>query len=192
MTSTQARARAPGAGRREMALVLGLAVVAAAVLVLAAGRTWTVVVWTPPGLPRTDQAMAGRVLAPGAFAFGLAGLAGCVGVLATRGWARRAVGAVVALCGVGAAVSSALASGAAAATRELPAAVARPADVAVQVTAWPWIALAAAVLLALAGAYAAARCARWPGMGARYDAPKQREAEPDMWRALDRGDDPTV
>lgn len=179
------------AGRREMAVVLGLAVVAAAVLVLAAGRTWAVVVWAPPGLPRTDQALVGRVLAPGAFAFGLAGLAGGVGLLATRGWARRAVAAVVGLCGLGAAVSAALATRAAAASRELPAAAAAE-DVAVHGTAWPWVGLGAGALLALAGAYAAARCARWPGMGARYDAPKQREAEPDMWRALDRGDDPTV
>ncbi|MQA76862.1 MAG: MFS transporter [Streptosporangiales bacterium] len=186
------RVETGGAGRREMAVVLGVAVLAAAVLVLAAGRTWSVVVWAPPGLPRTDQALVGRVLAPGAFAFGLAGLAGAVGVLATRGWARRVVGAVVALCGLGAVMSSALATGAAAATRELPAASARSADIAVQVTAWPWIALAAGAVLTLAGAVTVVRCARWPGMGARYDAPKQREAEPDMWRALDRGDDPTV
>ena len=66
------------------------------------------------------------------------------------------------------------------------------------VTSWPWVALAAALLLVVAalGGWAGSR--RWRGLGARYDSPGaeaagargQRVASD--WDALDAGEDPTV
>lgn len=177
--------------RREAVAVLGAAVLAAGCLVLAAGRTWAVAVQTAPGLPRAEQALPGRALAPAVFALGLAGLAGALGVLATRGWGRRLAGVLVACCGAGSAVSAGLAANPSTVLEALPAAFGT-AGVRVQVTAWPVAAVVAGVLVAACGVVVVWRGTRWPGMGAKYDAPRQRDAEPDMWRAFDRGDDPTV
>ena len=59
-------------------------------------------------------------------------------------------------------------------------------------------------LLALAGAFTLVRGPSWPGMGARYDTGSKGGPKParpsapgpstpiDQWRALDRGEDPTL
>jgi uncharacterized membrane protein (TIGR02234 family) len=80
------------------------------------------------------------------------------------------------------------------------------------IAGWPALALVAGVLGVLAGLLIVLRGRRWPGMGRRYertrtagqpaagpDAPA-RPARPETdedrhqaaWKALDRGDDPTV
>lgn len=177
-----------------MLVVLGLAVLAAALLLFATGRTWLTVRLTAPGLPAVVREGTGRTVAPGSFAFALAGLAGSFGVLATRRVLRVVVAVIVAACGIGGAVTAWL--GAHAATGLLgPSERVRGSVMHVEHTAWPWVAVAAAVVLAACGVVAAVRGRSWPGMGAKYDAPRQarrREAEPDMWRALDRGEDPTA
>lgn len=177
-----------------MLVVLGLAVLAAAVLLFASGRTWLTVRLSAPGLPMVVREGTGRTLAPGSFAFALAGLAGAFGVLATRRMLRVVVAAIVAVCGAGAAVTAWFGARAAAGllgpTERLLGSVLH-----VQHAAWPWVAVGAGVVLAGCGVLAAVRGRSWPGMGAKYEAPRRssrRESEPDMWRALDRGDDPTA
>jgi uncharacterized membrane protein (TIGR02234 family) len=67
-------------------------------------------------------------------------------------------------------------------------------------TAWGWIAMLGSVLFALAGVMALLRGPSWPGMGARYETPAAPTAAAtsaddsalEQWRALDRGEDPTV
>lgn len=183
-----------GSRRREMLVVLGLAVLAAALLLFASGRTWLSVRLTAPGLPAVVRDGTGRTVAPGSFAFALAGLAGSFGVLATRRVARTVVAVVVAVCGAGGAVTAWLGARGAGdllgPTERLLGSVLH-----VHHTAWPWVAVGAGVVLAACGVVAAVRGGRWPGMGAKYDAPRgapRRATEPDMWRALDRGDDPTA
>ena len=67
---------------------------------------------------------------------------------------------------------------------------------------WRWVAVAVGVVGAGVGAWALTRSAAWPVMGSRYEAPvpaagprprpdADEAAETDMWRAMDRGDDPT-
>ncbi|HEX6447293.1 MAG TPA: Trp biosynthesis-associated membrane protein [Streptosporangiales bacterium] len=192
-TTAQGAAAGPGR-RREMLVVLGVAVLAAALLLFASGRTWLSVRVTAPGLPTVVRDGTGRTLAPGSFAFALAGLAGSFGVLATRRAARLVVAVVVAVCGAGGAVTAWLGAHAAAdligSTERLLGSVLH-----VRHTAWPWVAVGAGVVLAACGVVAAVRGRTWPGMGAKYDAPRDAErrgSEPDMWRALDRGDDPTA
>jgi uncharacterized membrane protein (TIGR02234 family) len=177
-----------------MLVVLGLAVLAAALMLFASGRTWLTVRLTAPGLPAVVRDGTGRTLAPGSFAFALAGLAGSFGVLATRRVLRVVVAVVVAVCGAGGAVTAWFGAHAAAGllgpTERLLGSVLH-----VQHTAWPWVAVGAGAVLAACGVVAAVRGRGWPGMGAKYDAPRgapRRASEPDMWRALDRGDDPTA
>jgi uncharacterized membrane protein (TIGR02234 family) len=177
-----------------MLVVLGLAVLAAALLLFASGRTWLSVRVTAPGLPAVVRDGTGRTVAPASFAFALAGLAGSFGVLATRRVPRVVVAVIVAVCGAGGAVTAWL--GARSAIDLLgPTERLLGSDLHVRHTAWPWVAVGAGVVLAACGVVAAVRGRSWPGMGAKYDAPRgarRRESEPDMWRALDRGDDPTA
>lgn len=178
---------------REFAVAAVVAAAGAGVLLLACGQTWASVSSTLAGIPDTSQVVDGRTLAPGAFAFGLAGLAGIVGLVATRGWLRRVVAVVVACCGAGAAVLAWLATGDGAVRQALPGA-GPPGPVAVEHTAWPWVAVAGGVLVLVFGIVATVRGPRWPGMGRKYDAPRRpaADSETDMWRALDHGEDPTT
>ncbi|HET7305259.1 MAG TPA: Trp biosynthesis-associated membrane protein [Segeticoccus sp.] len=65
-------------------------------------------------------------------------------------------------------------------------------------TVWPWLALAACVLLALGGVATLAAGRRWSGLSSSYDAPAggagapaRRRVESD-WDRLSRGEDPTA
>ena len=66
------------------------------------------------------------------------------------------------------------------------------ADQAVTRTAWPFVALAGAALIALVGLAVALTTRRWPAATSKYDADA---AKPDTnagaWDALSEGDDPT-
>lgn len=62
-------------------------------------------------------------------------------------------------------------------------------------TGWYWTTGVAALLTLGALLVAAVRSPGWPAMGSRYDAPSARrpnDTDEDLWRALDRGDDPTA
>lgn len=64
----------------------------------------------------------------------------------------------------------------------------------VRLTEWYWVALGAAAVSAVAGLVAVRRCAAWPTLSSRYDAPYGAADEVgglELWRALDRGEDPT-
>ncbi|MEP9380887.1 Trp biosynthesis-associated membrane protein [Nocardioides sp. KR10-350] len=129
------------------------------------------------------QATGVALDAPGVTALGLVALAAWGVALVTRGWVRRGVLVLAGLAAVGA-VPVAL--------------VGRPDG---DPTAWPWIALAAAVVAA-AAAVAGVRLARgWPEMGRRYDAPTsgpateaplEEQSSLDLWKSIGEGRDPTA
>lgn len=174
-------------------MLLATGVLGAGAALLASGQTWITATTTARGLPSTTQSLIGEQLAPAAFACGLACLAGIAGLLATRGVIRRLVAVVVTGCGVGAVVSVLSGLGSDAALHQVTGA-SGAGGVLLQSTAWPWVACAGAALATVFGVVAFVRAPRWPGMGRRYDAPRQAASDPetDMWRALDRGDDPTA
>lgn len=61
-------------------------------------------------------------------------------------------------------------------------------------TGWAWIGIAAAVLGVLTWGVATVLVRHWPEMGSRYDAPRPAPAaasEPDLWKVMDEGRDPT-
>nr|WP_225447458.1 TIGR02234 family membrane protein [Streptacidiphilus sp. PB12-B1b] len=207
MPPTAADAR-PAPDRRSLALMLLFAVVGAAVVLLAAGRTWA----------RGEVAFQSSVLHVSATgsqttglpsALALVALASAVAVFAVRGNARRLVGGLLALAGaavVAACVGAA--TGSAALDRRAAAAVGLSTATAGHVThaAWPWAGAAGGVLLLLAGLLVIARGRDWPGMSSRYEAPERRRVgagtaaaanrpdhtPADLWKALDRGEDPTA
>lgn len=172
------------APRRELLVAIGLILLGSALALLASTQQWVSVA----GLVEVTGTR-GRQLSPAAFALGLVGLAGLVAVLATRSLGRRIVGALVVLAGVGLVWASIVGPSSDVGWT----AYGTPTDDPVA-TAWPWVSVAGGVLVLLGGLLTVLRGGRWPGMSSRYERPsgQARSGEDDTWRALDRGEDPTV
>ncbi|MGP3685364.1 TIGR02234 family membrane protein [Streptomyces sp. IBSNAI002] len=189
--------------RRSVAVALLLGTLGSTVVLLASGRVWA----------RGTAAIGGDSLAltadgravtglPAALA--IVGLAALVAVFAVRGKSRLLVSGLLALSGLGAALSALLAADG---RRALDAEAARTtADTAAHVagltqTAWPSVTAAGAALILAAGLLALWFGRSWPAMGGRYErdgSPRTRKravVDPDrpedLWKALDRGEDPT-
>ncbi|MEC3980043.1 Trp biosynthesis-associated membrane protein [Amycolatopsis sp. H20-H5] len=114
-------------------------------------------------------------------------LAGIAGLIATGGWPRRVLGAVLALAGVAAVwtgVDGARISGFA---DGLPV---------TQLLLSRGLAVLGGILLAVGGLAAVKGAGRMPKLGARYSAPGAKRAarDPDteLWEALSEGEDPTT
>jgi uncharacterized membrane protein (TIGR02234 family) len=190
--------------RRESAAALLLDLLGAGLALLVSTRTWQSVVIERPGLVPVHLGVHGRAVDGSVTALAVAALASVVAVLATRGVLRRAVGALVLLVGAAtvwrslhalSAISTARARSLAAQHHAVASATAHAR---VHVTpAWPWTSALAGLLIVLAGSLVALRGHRWQAMSARYEAPAAEDertrarADLSMWKALDRGEDPT-
>ncbi|QYC40742.1 Tryptophan-associated transmembrane protein [Nonomuraea coxensis DSM 45129] len=183
------RPRAASRGR-ELWAWLAVTVLGCLLVLLAAGRTWVSVAQAGAETPTGGD--LGPVLTPVA----LAGLAGVVAVLATKGAGRRVVGGLLALCGAGAGAGTWTALDGSAVTDWLAARNTLRGATGLTwhfVTLWPVVAGAGALLLAAGGVLAVVRGGRWAGMSARYErrGPVPADGDKALWDALDRGDDPT-
>ncbi|MFL6129777.1 MAG: Trp biosynthesis-associated membrane protein [Mycobacteriales bacterium] len=198
---------------RVLVVVLVVALACAAgggLALLGAGRPWLrLTARRRPPFSDVMLELTGRDLEPLVAALGLVGLAGVVGLLATRRWGRLAVGAVLAAAGLAVAVGSVprVAAPGAGRARELLVDSGRAggvaADAAVTATAvplWPLVAGLGGLLLVAGGVAVVLRGRRWPTMSARYEKPARSEAarseaarsEVKLWDALDSGQDPTA
>ena len=159
-------------------------------ILVAGGREWARVAY-----PDRPRAVTGATLAGSLTVWGLVALAGVVAVAATRRLGRIPVGGALLASGVTVAALSVDAIRDVhvrvledAVIRRIPAS-----PTAVELTTWPYVAVAAGVLLALTGLLVAVRGPRWAGLSTRYDAPADRPAtDADLWSAMDRGEDPTA
>jgi uncharacterized membrane protein (TIGR02234 family) len=183
--------------------LLGVAVVGLLIAALAlwgASRgTWLTATWDVPVRGRVVVTATGADTEPVLVPWALLALAAIGGLLATSGWGRRAVGAVVGIAGLWALLRS-LSGLAAPAPDALPVA-AQQAGRAVGVQAsvvWPLLGGVGGLLLIGVGLLVALRGAAMPRLGARYDAPgaparrREDDEERSLWEALDAGDDPTA
>ncbi|HKS48753.1 MAG TPA: Trp biosynthesis-associated membrane protein [Amycolatopsis sp.] len=117
----------------------------------------------------------------------LLALAGVAGMIATGGWPRRALGAVLAIAGLAAcwvAVDGMRWSG-------------YPAGAPLaQILAGRGLAAFGGILVTVGGLLAVKRAANMPRLGARYSAPSvkktARDSDAELWEALSEGDDPTT
>ncbi|MFH9015824.1 TIGR02234 family membrane protein [Streptomyces sp. NPDC017943] len=193
------------AGRLSLAVALLGGALGAAVALLATRQQWSEGTATVAGGAFPLTARGSDVTGVPA-ALAIVGLAALVAVFAVRRAGRLVVAALLALSGAGIVVaallgasdSSALDEQAAQATGDTSASVG-----ALSHTAWPYIAAAGGVLILLAGLLALRYGRLWPGMSGRYERgagrPQPRRAAPaadperpeDLWKALDRGEDPT-
>ncbi|WP_328741915.1 TIGR02234 family membrane protein [Streptomyces caniferus] len=200
------QARPASRAKRSLALALPAGAVGAALALLASGRTWAegTAVLAQGELPRSVTG-ADVTGVPGALA--VVGLAALVAVFAVRRAGRIAVAGLLALSGVGIVVAAVLGNSDTSALREKAATAVglTGADVHhVTHTGWPWVAAAGGLLLLLAGLLALAQGRHWPAMSGRYErtpggarGPRRAPAAPDLdrpeeiWKSLDRGEDPT-
>ncbi|HEV7657455.1 MAG TPA: Trp biosynthesis-associated membrane protein [Mycobacteriales bacterium] len=195
-----------GMGARELGAVVGACALGGGMVLFSVGPTWLrVSAQRRPPLADVTLSLSGRTLEPLVAGLGIVGLAGVVGLLATRRWGRLVVAAIVAASGIGVVVT-ALTRLAAPGQAELADLLQESdrgaglaADPAISATAspgWPLLAAAGGLLLALGGLAALARSRHWPTMSARYDTPAARAQRPRtdaaVWDALSRGDDPTT
>lgn len=189
--------------RRELSLVVLLALLGGILAWAAAGRPWATA--TVGQAPNTLKVSAsGNDLSAGVTALGLTALAGGLALFATQRLARRLVGVLLIAAGIGAAVYAFGERGTSHASHVLADKAATKGYAAGQVAAhtasWWILAAFGGVLVVLAGAATVVRGATWPGMSSRYDnaatgAAAARVVDPgsskDLWDALDRGEDPT-
>lgn len=176
-------------GRSGLAAAVLLDAAGAAVVLLAAGRTWLMRTEDRPApLPDIPTAVTGADLLPWLPASGLVALAAAGALLALRGPARQILGGVLVLAGTAMAVAAGWGG-------------MRP-DAGI---GWPALGLLGSAAVVAAGCLAVAWGREWPAMGARYEragtaaspAPRPAEGaggpgpEKQMWDALDRGEDPT-
>lgn len=190
--------------RRSLGLVCLLLLLAAGLLWVAGSLTWFSV--TVPTATRGPQSTAatGAQLQPAITAVAALLLAAVAAAVALSGVARRALGVLVALAGVAAAWSTVAqlrtppTPAQLVSAREGLSTGGQPVGTsAVSASAWPWLAVAGAVLAVAAGVLLVVREGRMARLGARYAAPGARTetpADPDRaaWEQLDDGRDPTV
>ena len=191
--------------RKEAAAALVGCLLGATLTLFAASRPWADG-QAVQGSLRAPLEVSGGSLAPAVPALALAALAGALAALASRGMVRVGVGIAVLLCGIGVVVFSVLGLDPSASTLANRAGDALGSAAATAdggATGWPWLAVAGGLLIAGAGAGAAWHGRSWPAMSARYEKPvsgetpvRERTSDGDgaleQWRAMDRGDDPTL
>jgi uncharacterized membrane protein (TIGR02234 family) len=191
--------------RRQYSYALLAGAVGAVLVLFAVREQWAQAVFTPQK-PLTTEIVnvSGTDLVPLAGGLGLAALAGLIGVIATRGWVRRAVGALLALFGAGAGAAvltavtaqsvlsaaagkvaspeSAALSGAAGSTTGGSSGASAlvvggsPGHAVMTDAPWQVTVIIGALLIVAAGVATALRGQDWPVMSARYDAPGARPA----------------
>jgi uncharacterized membrane protein (TIGR02234 family) len=184
---------------RERLVALGCLAAGGGLTLVAATATWSQATVAPAGLPAVTVTLTGSELAPALPALGLLALAGVVGVLATRGVARRAAGALLALAGVGLVLTAGDVGRSGRSAAQGPLAdrlgVSEVDPTSFTASAWWAVAVLAGLLVAVGGILTAVHGGRWSTMSRRYDAPAApaRAVTPaDAWTALDHGVDPTL
>jgi uncharacterized membrane protein (TIGR02234 family) len=210
-----------GGRLREVGVTVVVGLLGALAVTVAMTRPWIRATAEVPGLPTIEVDVSGATLSPVAGALGVVLLASFGAVIATRGWVRRALGGLVVVASIVVLASAVATPDAGAPAEEALSAKGWTGGAYVtEAVAWRWLALAGGICCLLAGIAVAVRGHRWPVMGSRYDAPAATTAaattaaataaaatdmtdasdataaadvldEADLWRALDRGQDPT-
>ena len=189
-------------------LVLVLLLVSAVVILVSGSREWVSGSADNAVLGVTALHGSGADVAPGVVAAALVGLASAV-ALATSGTVVRYIAACTALLAavlcIAVAIGILLDPGAALG-KVAAAGTGRSGSVAAigRAGIWAWVALAAALVMGVAGLGAMLGAGRWQGLSSRYDAPVSDEGpespagrgeapgRDSAWDQLTRGEDPTA
>ena len=189
----------------SLAVALLCGAVGAAVALLATRQRWSEGTATVAGGPFPLTAKGSDVTGVPA-SLAIVGLAALVAVFAVRRTGRFMVAGLLALSGAGTVAAALLGASDSTALDEQAARASGDTSATVQAlthTAWPYVAAVGGALLLLAGLLALRYGRMWPGMSGRYErngTPRPRRkpeaaGDPDrpeeLWKALDRGEDPT-
>ncbi|MFF5157050.1 TIGR02234 family membrane protein [Streptomyces sp. NPDC000348] len=191
-------------GRLSLAVALLCGALGAAVALLATRQQWSEGTARVAGGAFPLTAKGSDVTGVPA-ALAVVGLAALVAVFAVRRAGRLAVAALLALSGAGTVAAALLGASDSGALDEKAAQASGDTSATVDAlshTAWPYVAAAGGLLLLLAGLLALRYGRLWPAMSGRYErsgAPRPRrrpvpvdpDRPEDLWKALDRGEDPT-
>ncbi|MFJ5777266.1 TIGR02234 family membrane protein [Streptomyces sp. NPDC093094] len=191
-------------GRRSLALALLFGALGAAVVLLGTRQRWSEGTATVAGGAFPLTARGSDVTGVPA-ALAIVGLAALVAVFAVRRAGRLLVAALLALSGAGTVAAALVGASDSAALDEQAAQVSGDTSATVgslSHTAWPYVAAVGGLLLLLAGLLALRYGRLWPAMSGRYErsgaararrrpAATDPDRPEDLWKALDRGEDPT-
>ncbi|MFJ8080550.1 TIGR02234 family membrane protein [Streptomyces sp. NPDC096205] len=192
------------AGRRSLALALLFGALGAAVVLLGTRQRWSEGTATVAGGAFPLTAKGSDVTGVPA-ALAIVGLAALVAVFAVRKAGRLLVAALLALSGAGTVAAALAGASDSSALDEQAAQVSGDTSATVGSlthTAWPYVAAVGGLLILLAGLLALRYGRQWPAMSGRYErtgaARPRRDRQTtdpdrpeDLWKALDRGEDPT-
>lgn len=166
-----------------------------------AGRVWGSATVVSPGLPTSEVTVTGNDAVPVIGALALVVAAAAIAVLAASARFRVVVGAILIMTGLVGTVlavryDAAVMRAIDAEVAESPAFTGANSPDVVTTSGWPFGAVVAFMLTVALGLLVIGFGRKWPTMGRKYDAPaaQQRaggDAEPDLWKALDEGRDPT-
>ncbi|MEU6377997.1 TIGR02234 family membrane protein [Streptomyces sp. NPDC046909] len=192
------------AGRLSLAVALLSGALGAAVALLSTRQEWSSGTATVAGGDFPLTARGSDVTGVPA-ALAIVGLAALVAVFAVRKAGRFAVAGLLALSGAGIIAAAVLGATDASALDEQAAKASGDAAASVaglSHTAWPYVAAVGGALILLAGLLALRYGRLWPAMSGRYErngeprvSRRAKAVDPErpeeMWKALDRGEDPT-
>ncbi|GHJ98293.1 membrane protein [Streptomyces sp. Y2F8-2] len=189
--------------RRSLAVALLCGAAGAAVALLSTRQSWSAGTVAVAGGDYSLTAKGSDVTGVPA-ALAIVGLAALVAVFAVRSTGRLLVSLLLALSGAGTIAAALLGASDNSALDEKAAQAAGDTSAtatALTHSAWPYVAAAGGALLLLAGLLALRYGRLWPAMSGRYErdgTPRPRRTKPvdpdrpeDLWKALDRGEDPT-
>ena len=177
---------------REYLIILVVIAAASAIAWWATSATWAISEQAMLGDATgqytqavTQRSLGAAALAPVAAAMPIVGFAGLAGVIGSRRWVRRIIGAIVVIAGV------ALVWAGASTTLTLQVGnTNQSSGVIVSVTPiYPILTALAGLALAMGGLLVVVRGSQWPTLGANYERSSDRPT--DAWRAMDEGLDPT-
>ena len=187
--------------RRESLLTILALAVGAVGIVVAYGATWiiaTVPVFVGQPVPTTQESLSGSAMIPLGSAAGWVALASAGGVIATRTWGRRLVGAVAGIAGAVAGIGAI--TFIAGRDALIDAAIDAGEIGSIQANAWWLLAFLGGLVVMVAGSWTLLRGSTWSSLGRRYERPggtgdpatPEGTDRVELWDALDRGEDPTA
>lgn len=188
--------------RRLYAPVVLATLVTGGVAFFAAGRTWAKVEVKAEGLAAAKVTVSGSDAQPLVPALAIIVVTTALAILAAGPRLRRVIGGltiVVSAVGTVAVPRSGtdgLQDAVRSAAEKSPAYTGPDALGSISYVPWDLLTIAAFVLALVLGVVTLRLGPRWPTMSSRYDAPTSRPVKDDpsgtdMWKAMDRGDDPT-
>lgn len=164
------------------------------VILVALSRDWVVATYLEPGFPKVELRLSANDLNPTLNGLAIASIASTLGVIATRGWARRLVGAIIFLLGLGILVATwnLTQNLDAVVGSELAQAVGRSVSGATtQTSLYAWIVFPVSLVLLACGLLIAIRTFE-SQLSRRYERANASAKNLTPWQALDQGLDPTL